>query len=210
MKLLLAPLAIALLATGCAAPAASNAPAPEPLTTTTEAAPTTLPAGKFKLTTISGAEIKFTLPTPATDPAVKDLEAYRAKTKGEPVTYLVADVDNRKGTDMVNMYQVNAFDKDGRQYTFSTVTEAIDLWEPSYQSDGTYLMPNGRKLSDAEGSPLSREGSLLNNAHLGDANVAERATLILASTDTDLPAEFTRVSVQPSGGGEGEDAQAAG
>jgi hypothetical protein len=50
------------------------------------------------------------------------------------------------------------------------------------------------------------EGVDLYNANLNDAGVAQRAKIILASTDVDLPTEFTRVSVQPSGAGQGEEA----
>lgn len=174
------------------------------------AQPSVLPAGKFKLTTKAGAEITFTLPTPATDPRVKALEAFRVKAGGAPVAYLVADVDNRKGSDVVNLYMVSAFDADGIQYTFSTVTDAIDIWKPTYQADGTYKMANGKVLDDATGSPLSEQGTDLYNANINDADKAERTTIILQSPVVDLPDTFTRVSVQPSGAGEGEDATPAG
>lgn len=205
---------LALLAlVGCSAPPVQDGPTAGPTTASPSASPTptatVLKAGKFKLTTAAGATIAFTLPTPASDPAVAELEAYRVKTGGAPVSYLVADVDNRKGSVLVNMYMVSAFNEEGRQYTFSTVTDAINSWKPSYQADGTYLMPNGRVLDDATGTPLSRQATELNNANINDADIAERATLILASTDADLPTEFTRVAVQPSGGGQGEEAQPA-
>jgi hypothetical protein len=200
---------VAVFATSCAAPAASPAAAPEPASTSAAPTPTILPAGKFKLTAISGAEITFTLPTPATDPTVAKLEAFRKKAGGEPVAYVVADVDNRKGTEYVNMYQINAFDAEGIQYTFSTVTDAIDGWGPEYGSDYKYTLPNGKALDDATGDALQRESVALHNANLNGADIAERKTLILASPTADLPKEFTRVSVQPSSGGEGEDAQPA-
>lgn len=215
MKRLSVALSVLALAAvvGCSAPAAQDGPTSGPTTAAPSTTPTptatSLPAGKFKLATASGADITFTLPTPATDPAVAELEAYRVKVNGAPVSYLVADVDNRKGADRVNMYMVSAFDEEGRQYTFSTVTEAIKTWAPSYQADGTYLMPNGEVLSDAAGTPLSNQATELHNANINDADVGERATIILASTDTDLPAEFTRVSVQPSGMGQEEEAQPA-
>jgi len=198
--------AAALALSSCAAPAAST-PAPAPVTA--EVTPTTLPAGKFKLTTVSGADITFTLPTPATDPAVKAIEAYRVKTGGAPVSYLVAEVDNRKGTELVNMYQVNVFDAEGTEYTFGDVAQTISAWKPSYTSDYKYVTAAGKVLDDATGSALSSEGTELHNAHIGDADVAEKATLVLVSEATTLPSEFTRVSVQPSGGGEGEDATPA-
>jgi hypothetical protein len=168
-----------------------------------------MPAGKYRLTTAAGAEIAFELPTPATDPVVKELEAFRVEAGGAPVAYLVADVDNRKGTETVNMYMVSAFDADGIQYTFSTVTDAIGAWGPTYQADGTYQMSDGRVLTDAAGSPLSRRATELYNANINDADKGERTKIILQSPIVDLPKEFTRVSVQPSGAGEGEDATPA-
>jgi hypothetical protein len=108
--------AAALALSSCAAPAATTPPAPITAEATPTPTATTLPAGKFKLTTLSGAEVTFTLPTPATHPAVKDLEALRVKAGGAPVSYLVAEVDNRKGTGRVNMYQVDAFDAEGAQF----------------------------------------------------------------------------------------------
>jgi len=202
--------AAALALSSCAAPAAST-PAPAPVTAEVTPTPTTttLPAGKFKLTTLSGADITFTLPTPATHPAVAKLEAYRKKTGGAPVSYLVAEVDNRKGTELVNMYQVNVFDAEGTEYTFGDVAQTISAWKPSYTSDYKYVTAAGKVLDDATGSALSSEGTELHNAHIGDADVAEKATLVLVSEATTLPSEFTRVSVQPSGGGEGEDATPA-
>ncbi|WNT44927.1 hypothetical protein SEA_ABBYDAISY_32 [Arthrobacter phage AbbyDaisy] len=194
-------------ATGTAAPT-TTAPVEE--AASASAGPSVLTAGKFKLTTASGAEIAFTLPTPATDPRVKALEAFRVKTGGAPVAYLVADVDNRRGSVAVNMYMVSAFDADGIQYTFSTVTDAIDSWKPTYQADGTYKMPNGKVLDDAAGGPLTAQGTDLYNANINDADKGERTTIILQSPIVDLPDTFARVSVQPSGAGEGEDATPAG
>ena len=201
--------AAALALSSCAAPAATTTPAPVTAEATPTPTATTLPAGKFKLTTLSGADITFTLPTPASHPAVKAIEAYRVKAGGKPVAYLVAEVDNRNGTDSVNMYQVNAFDADGKEYTFSTITEAISSWSPSYGEDYKYTSAAGKPLDDATGDALQREGVALHNEHLSGADVAEKATLILQSPTTELPSEFTRVCVQPSGGGEGEDATPA-
>lgn len=168
-----------------------------------------MPAGDFELTTKSGAEITFTLPTPATDPAVAKLEEFRDKAGGAPVTYLVASVDNRQGTEPVKIYMVAVFDEEGRQYTFSTVADALDSWKPSFDSDYKYKLPDGTVLDDAAGDELSRSATDLNNENLGDVDPAERATVVLASTDVDLPDEFSRVAVQPSGRGEGEEAKPA-
>jgi hypothetical protein len=158
------------------------------------------------LDTQSGTKITFKLPTPVTDPALAKLEAFRKKAGGKPVSYIVADVDNRNGTEPVNMYQINALDKEGREYTFGAVTDVLDTWKPTYRNDYEYKLPDGRVVDQATGSALSREGTELHNSNLIGADVAERAKIILATTDVDLPDGFTRVSVQPSGAGEGEDA----
>ena len=201
--------AAALALSSCAAPAATTPPAPITAEATPTQTATTLPAGKFKLTTLSGAEVTFTLPTPASHPAVKDLEALRVKAGGKPVSYLVAEVDNRKGTERVNMYQVDAFSEDGAQFQFSDAATLTNLWSPSYGADGSYTMPSGKVLDAATGAALQVEATEVHNAHLNDADKGEKATIVLASSNATLPSEFTRVSVQPSGGGEGEDATPA-
>jgi len=201
--------AAALALSSCAAPATSTPPAPVTAEATPTPTATTLPAGKFKLTTMSGAEVTFTLPTPATHPAVKGLEALRVKAGGKPVSYLVAEVDNRKGSERVNMYQVDAFSEDGAQFQFSDAATLTNLWSPSYGADGSYTMPSGKVLDAATGAALQAEATEVYNAHLNDADKGEKTTIVLASSTATLPTEFTRVSVQPSGGGEGEDATPA-
>lgn len=206
---------LALSLAGCSSPAPSqDGPtgdsASVSATPSVTVIPTALPAGKFKLVTKSGAEITFTLPTPTTDPAVADIEAFRTETGGAPVSYLVADVDNRKGTERVNMYRVFAFDAEGRQYTFTTVTDALDAWKPTYRNDYEYKLPNGTVIDQAMGSALNRRATELYNANIDDADVSERTRIILASTDAELPTEFTRVAVLPSGGmGKEEEARPA-
>jgi hypothetical protein len=206
--------ALALVLAACSAPApvqdgatpgaaGTNTDSPSATATRTET-----PAGRYKLTTASGADIAFTLPTPATDPAVAAIEAYRVKVGGDPVSYLVADVDNRKGTVPVDMYMVSAFDEDGRQFTFFSVADAIHGWAPTYSYDFKWSM-DGRALDAAEGEGLKREADALYNADTSDAGEAERTTIILASSDAGLPTGFAKVAVQPSSLGNEELAQPA-
>lgn len=205
MKVVVAALttALVLALTSCSSPPVAQDGSTAPPATPTASA---LPAGKFKLTTQSGAQITFTLPTPATDPSVADFEAYRADVGGAPVSYLVADVDNRKGTAFVNMYRVDAFDAEGKKYSFSTVTDVLDKWRPSYSEGNKYTLPNGKVLEGEAGRTLYNRGVDLSNASIYGADIAERATIVLASADVGLPKEFTRVAVQPSGMGAGEEA----
>lgn len=162
--------------------------------------PQLMEAGAFKLLAMSGAEISFDLPTPTADKRLADIEAYRKDAGADPVTYLIAEVDNRKGTALVNMYEVSAYDEEGNKYEFSTVSEYISDWGPTYTMDYDYVMPDGTKLSEAEGEALNNRSVDLHNEYLDGVDPAERGTIIMLSEDVDLPSKFTRVAVHPSGG----------
>lgn len=196
--------------TGCgASQSASSASTPAAASATPTPTHTLLPGGKFTLKTKSGATVNFTLPAPPTDPAVAPIEAYRVKTGAAAATYIVADVDNRNGSELVNMYKVLAFDTEGNQYTFTPASNAVHSWEPVYGSDYKYKMPNGTVLDDATGDALSGQGVSLENANMGDTEVGARKTVVLASDSASLPSQFTKVVVMPSGGDTEEDASQA-
>ena len=206
--------AFALMLAACSAPVqAQDGPTAGTASTSagspsTTAAGAAMPAGRYELTTASGAHITFTLPTPATNPAVVAIEAYRVKVGAAPVSYVVADVDNREGTAPVNMYMVSAFSEGGRQFTFSSVADAIHGWAPTYSHDFKWSM-DGRVLEEAEGAALKREADDLYDADISNVDTAERTTVILASSDAELPTGFTRVAVQPLGAVGEEEAQPA-
>lgn len=120
---------------GCSTPqeASESASATTSAPTTTEATaettataaeesksniPEPMPQGTFELITDEGTKFTFDLPTPASDPRVADIEAFRKKAETAPVSYIVADVDNRQGEESVNMYSVSVFDPDGKKYEF--------------------------------------------------------------------------------------------
>jgi hypothetical protein len=210
VKQLLVPVVLALLATGCTAtpnpPTAGTPAASQDASTQVAPTPTVPRAGEFTLDAQSGGKITFKLPTPETDPALAELEAFRKKAGGKPVSYIVADVDNRNGTEPVNLYQIKAFDKEGTEYTFGAVTDLLETWKPTYRNDYEYKLADGRVVDHATGSGLSREATEMHKSILMGADVAERAKIILATADVDLPDGFARVSVQPPGAGEGKDA----
>lgn len=212
MKKTLAPLAIALslmlTACGSGSPDAGSA---QPSSTTAEEAPldtTTedvseevlFPAGQFMLITMSGADIKFDLPVPSSDERLREIEKFRKDAGADPVTYIIADIDNRQGSEYVNMYDVTAYDVDGKKYEFSGVSDFIDEWGPTYTSDYDYVLPDGTKMESTAGEALYSRGSDLSNEYLDGIDAAERGPMVLASKASKLPNEFTRVAVHPSGG----------
>lgn len=137
------------------------------------------------------------------------MEAFRVKAGAAPVSYLVADVDNRQGTDFINMYSVSAFDQAGRKYTFMNASDLIGKWAPTFGADYKYRAPGGQILDEATGKALQNQEFDVSKTLVSGAQIAERATFILTCKDVDLPAAFTRVTVAPKGGFSEEVAQPA-
>lgn len=213
MKPLCALTALVFALAACSAPVPSqDIRAPGAITSappSASASPASVPAGTYRLTTASGAEITFTLPAPATHPALKAIEAYRVKIGADPVSYVVADVDNRKGTVSIDMYAVSAVDEQGREVSFSRVTDVIHSWGPTYSYDFKWTMGDGTPVDEAVGAGLRREAEGLYNANVDNAEAGEQARIVLASTEVGLPDNVTRVTVQPSGMGNEEEARPA-
>lgn len=61
-------------------------------------------------------------------PEPDDLKAFREAAGGAPVGYMKVDVDNRQGTDGMNMYGIDIFDASGQKYTYSLMGTQIDTW----------------------------------------------------------------------------------
>lgn len=206
---LLAALAITLSLTACGASegAGPTEPTtPEANTSETEA-PQLYPSGPFELTTANGAEITFELPTPATNESLAEIEQFRTDAGGAAVSYLLIKVDNRNGTEPVTLETVSAFDAEGTKYEFTEVTSFVDEWSPYYSEDYEYVLPDGSKLPEEEGDALYNRGIDIYNANIGEIAVAESGTIVLASSQVELPGEFTRVAVFPDAfATEGEDA----
>lgn len=159
-------------------------------------------AGEFETYSSGGGHIVFDLPADSDSEELVELEEYREDVNADPVTYLIADVDNRNGSESINMYQVKAFDEDGNSYEFSDVSAYVSEIGPTYTGDYEYVLPDGEVLDDELGFELSERNTDLHNEYLDGASPAERKTMILVHEGDDLPDEFTRVAVWPNGAGE--------
>lgn len=181
-----------LLLAGCSTPAED----PQPPSTDVIGEPTSpetevteelriLPAGgEYFFQTADGAVGKFTFPGDPYPP----VEEMRALVGAAPITYVTVVVDNRNGSVPVNMYELAAFDADGRKYTFQTVDQTLDQWMA------------GIGTSDEEISLYNQFVDAV-NANMIYADIGQVAEFVMASEDTDLPAEFTRIAIQASGMG---------
>lgn len=159
-----------------------------------------------------GAEISFELPADIDDPGIEEIDQYREDVKADPVTYLVADVDNRNGQEYINMYEVDVFDEDGTSYKFSLLDEYLSEIMPETDWDGDAeesTLADGTVVPEQEGTELYNRGVDLSNEHLEGVDVEGKGTIILVYDGDDLPDDFTRVAVWPAGGFESVDAHLA-
>lgn len=114
---------------------------------------------------------------------VEDLEAYREQAGGEPVGYMSVDVDNREGTENINMYQVAVYDAAGNEYIFTSADEVAGEW---------------RELLGSDNVDVYNEGVELSNKYLNQgASAHQRSTMIL--TGPELPGEIVAVVAMPRG-----------
>ena len=181
MKRIIIFAAVAVLATSCAAPAATSTPAPEPAPVTTTAEPTPTPVvlghGTYVWENATGAKGEMTLPGAAD----AEVEKLRALVKGPAVNYLSVKVDNRAGSELVNMYGVSVFTPEGEELQYKNAGEYINEIRPGDAPSEVYnqFIDAGNKLG-AEAKPGAVK------------------TFVL--TGPALPKEFSRVTVYPTGG----------
>jgi len=194
----LVPLALGvgttLLIAGCSSPVSEPTPTiadvieetVDPPEEEVDEEPRVYPSGaEYFFVATEGAVGKFTFPGEPYAPA----EELRAIIGAPPVTYVTVTVDNREGSVGVNMYELAAFDADGRKYTFSTVDTVMDDWMQSVGTETNEDIELYNRFVDAI------------NANMVYADVGQVVAFVMASPDVDLPTEFRRIAVQPSGMG---------
>jgi hypothetical protein len=104
-----------LLLAACSSGTTAEAPPPEeavPPEPTFTVPPATGP-GKYEFF-YQGATGVVDVPTPATDPRLAEVEAYRQLAGAPEVEYFAAEVDNQAGVENINMYAVVVITEDGR------------------------------------------------------------------------------------------------
>jgi hypothetical protein len=127
---------------------------------------------------------KFSLPG---EPYV-EAEELRERVGADPVTYTTVTVDNRNGNTGVDMYELAAYDADGRKYSFKEVDRFMDEWRQKNRDDDV-LTHNPLAAGRSEQETF--------------ANVGEVKEFVMATEGTDMPDEFMRVSVRAHGKGKG-------
>lgn len=167
------------------------------------------PMGTFSLTeeplfvsTSTGASITMTMDAqPDADEQIAWLEQYREDVGGDPVTYILSEVDNRDGTERINMYSVSIFDTEGTEYTCEQPGDYLEAnWLPVWLYGSTdvdeYESADGEPMDYDEATEL--EDRYRNYELTSDVEPLGQNTMVTICP-ADLPAEVTGVHVMPGG-----------
>ena len=82
-----------------------------------------------------GAVGTVQVPTNIMDPRLERYGDYRRLAKARPITYLIAQVDNRSD-DTITMYEVVVVTNDGRQIEATSISDYVDTWRDAFAGEG--------------------------------------------------------------------------
>lgn len=141
------------------------------------------------------------VPTIATvgSEAPDGVEEYREAAGVPEHGYIRVDIDNREGTELVNMTGFEIFDADGQSYEYETLWFLLSDWKPvmtDYESE-TIVNYNGEKISAEEDDRISDMEWDLNETY-GDTHIqpGEMGTVWFAGEP--VPEQFTKTSASES------------
>ncbi|NKX56283.1 hypothetical protein [Arthrobacter mobilis] len=187
-KSLLLSAALVVGLTGCgsgsagegAVPAATENPAAAPASSAPAALPAAFGPGEYYFE-YKGATGRITLPSKPD----AEIEEIRDMAGAGPVTYATVKVDNRKGTEHINMYEISVYSPEGEKFTFSGAASALDNWEIDSEVVGTDAY--NRKVD-------------VYNKHIEGADPLQVQDFVMVGQFAELPKEFTGMNVMPTGG----------
>ncbi|WP_134116975.1 hypothetical protein [Kribbella kalugense] len=84
--------------------------------------------------TYQGAVGTIQVPANIKDPRLEPYGDYRRLAGARPITYLIAQVDNRSD-DTINMYEVVVVTADGQQIEATPISDFIDTWRDSFAGE---------------------------------------------------------------------------
>ncbi|WP_133788267.1 hypothetical protein [Kribbella sp. VKM Ac-2571] len=76
------------------------------------------------------------VPANIMDPRLERYGDYRRLAKARPITYLIAQVDNRSD-DTITMYEVVVVTADGQQIEATSISDYVDIWRDAFAGEGS-------------------------------------------------------------------------
>lgn len=156
----------------------------------------------FFASTMTGALITMTMDAQAeSNEEIAWLEQYRQDAGGDPVSYILSDVDNRDGSEPINMYSTTMYDQDGKSYECEMAIDyAEENWQPVWLYGSTdvdeYESATGEPMEHSVGDELDRR---INEHEVDDTVDPFEAGAIVSICPETLPEEVTAVEVMPGG-----------
>lgn len=193
MKRFVFPLILALSTAGCASTGGTGTgPTNDVASPTASPTPskTIMVPGAYEFDVPSGGKGAIAIP----GEPVAEFESLRNLVKGEPVTYLTGTVDNRDGTEAVNMYSVRIYTPEGEELEYKTAD--------TYADELRNMLP-----ADAPSDTYNRFIDA-SNKHQVFIDPKEKNDFVLVGPA--IPEEFTGVTVYPTGAFDPVDARPAG
>jgi hypothetical protein len=135
--------------------------------------------------THAGATGVVRVPTAPADPRVAEYEAYRQLAGAIDVTYVVAEIDNTQGFEVVTMYRVVVVTAEGQQIEIPSIEVRLETWRDSFAATGT-----------ANSEAYDRGQDLLNTLH--PVHPGRHGRLVNAAAQS-VPS-VAQVYVYPTGG----------
>jgi len=115
-------------------PAASN-PSAE-LKTSPIPSPKVLAGPGLYAFTYEGAVGTVQVPANIKDPRLEKYGDYRRLANARPITYLIAQVDNRSN-DVITMYEVVVVTDSGQQIEATSISNYVDMWQDAFVGDAS-------------------------------------------------------------------------
>jgi hypothetical protein len=156
----------------------------------------------FFASTVTGAQITMTMDAQSGDSEeIAWLEQYREDVGGAPVSYVLSDVDNRDGSELINMYNISVYDEEGLEWACGSAGNYVDeVWAPVWMYGST----DRDEYESADGEPMDYEKATeldsRANEHEYVTGVSpfERATMVSVCA-AELPETAVAVEVMPAG-----------
>jgi hypothetical protein len=156
----------------------------------------------FFASTVTGAQITMTMDAqPDASEEIAWLEQYREDVGGEPVSYVLSDVDNRDGSDLINMYNISVYDEEGLEWACGSADDYVDeVWAPVWMYGSTdrdeYESADGEPMDYDKADELDSRAN--EHEYVTGVSPFERATMVSICA-AELPETAVAVEVMPAG-----------
>jgi hypothetical protein len=136
--------------------------------------------GEYEFTVPTGGKGTLTIPA---EP-LEEIESLRTLVQGEPVTYITGTVDNRDGSEAVNMYGVSIFTPEGEELEYKGAD--------SYADELRNLLPDN--------APSETHNRFIDTSNKHQIFVKPLAKGDFVLVGPSVPQEITGITVYPTGG----------